>query len=89
MVHLARIRYWINAPTMLALTRRRRGESSRKRNIMVRMQPKELEFIRVEEQALFGSLELEDMKKAVDGQHRLAVDRVESLLPVQGEKVDM
>ena len=56
---------------------------------MVRMQPKELEFIRVEEQALFGSLELEDMKKAVDGQHRLAGDRVESLLPVQGEKVDM
>ena len=32
---------------------------------------------------------LEDMKKAVDGQHRLAGDRVESLLPVQGEKVDM
>ena len=34
---------------------------------MVRMQPKELAFIRVEEQAPFGSLELEDMKQAVDG----------------------
>ena len=64
---LARMGQWINAPTMLTLTRTRRGESSRKRNIMVRMQPKELAFITVEEQAPLGSLELEDMKQAVDG----------------------
>ena len=65
--HLARMGQWISAPTMLTLTRTRRRESSRKRNIMVRMQPKELAFITVEEQAPLGSLELEDMKQAVDG----------------------